>query len=134
MEGNFEKKIEINLTPKKNKEFSIKAKFNVEQSYEHENENLSIFFPLYKEIPQKKKYIKEIIVNGSGSNGYISIQPKELDFGTVKVGFHKKLTFSIYNPTMTNFYIKLKTMNLNNKLIETKEFSLDFTEGIINSY
>ena len=134
MEGNFEKKIEINLTPKKNKEFSIKAKFNVEQSYEHENENLSIFFPLYKEIPQKKKYIKEIIVNGNGSNGYISIQPKELDFGTVKVGFHKKLTFSIYNPTMTNFYIKLKTMKLNNKLIETKEFSLDFTEGIINSY
>ena len=25
-------------------------------------------------------------------------------------------------------------MNLNNKLIETKEFSFDFTEGIINSY
>ena len=35
---------------------------------------------------------------------------------------------------MINFYIKLKTMNLNNKLIETKEFSFDFTEGIINSY
>ena len=134
MEGNVEKKIEINLTAKKNKEFSIKAKFNVEQSYEHENENLSIFFPLYKEIPQKKKYIKEIIVKGTGSNGNLSIQPKELDFGTVKVGFHKKLSFSIYNPTITNFYIKLKTTNLNNKLIEIKEFSFDFTEGIINSY
>ena len=54
-----------------------------------------------------------------------SIQSKELDFSTVKVVFHKKLTF--YIPTMINFYIKLKTMNLNNKLIETKEFSFDFS-------
>ena len=29
MEGKVEKKIEINFTSKKNKEFSIKAKFNV---------------------------------------------------------------------------------------------------------
>ncbi len=34
---------------------------------------------------------------------------------------------------MINFYIKLKTMNSNNKPTETKEFSFDF-KGIINSY
>ena len=134
MEANVEKKIEINLTSKKNKEFSIKAKFYVEQAYEHQNENLSIYFPLYKESPKNIKFTKEIIVKGTGSNGNLSITPKELDFGTVKVGFHKKLSFSIYNPTITNFYIKIKTKNLNGKIIEVKDFKFDFIEGIINSY
>ena len=42
-----------------------------------------------------------------GNDGNIYISPTTLKFGTVKVGFHKKLIFSIYNPTITNFYIKI---------------------------
>ena len=50
----------------------------------HKNMKIKIsnFFPLYKEIPQKK-YLKEIIVKGTGSNSCIFIQPKELDFSTI---------------------------------------------------
>ena len=72
------------------------------------------------------------------------LEPSLLEFGTVKVGFHKKLSFSIYNPTMTNFYITLEPekkeyLDENGGNMEGIEnindiVTFDFKEGLINSF
>jgi hypothetical protein len=106
-------------------------------------------------IPKKKKkdfdkriFTKEFNILGRGSNGNLEIKPEKLEFGTVKVGFHKKMSFSIYNPTITNFYIRLEPdFSGNYVLPEDKEInsgksnnkyrsdiSFDFMEGMLNSF
>ena len=72
-------------------------------------ENIEIFEPnsqKEKKDFDKRIFTKEFNILGRGSNGNLDIKPEKLEFGTVKVGFHKKMSFSIYNPTITNFYIK----------------------------
>ena len=49
-----------------------------------------------------------IYIIGKGSDGELKVEPSVLEFSMVKVGFYKKLFFSIYNPVITNFYIKLE--------------------------
>ena len=122
MEKNLIKEIDVAFTPFVCEEIYGKIKFVVERIYESHNENIGIFnpgsfnnnldnntnaplLPLYEE--DKRTYTRELTILGSGNDGNIYISPTTLKFGTVKVGFHKKLIFSIYNPTITNFYIKI---------------------------
>ena len=121
MEKNLIKEIDVAFTPFVCEEICGKIKFVVERIYESHNENIGIFnpgsvnnnlenttaplLPFYKE--DKRTYTRELTILGSGNDGNIYISPTTLDFGTVKVGFHKKLIFSVYNPTITNFYIKI---------------------------
>ena len=87
---------------------------------------------------------KELSIIGKGSDGNLRLEPSLLEFGTVKVGFHKKLSFSIYNPTMTNFYIilepeKKEYIDENGGNMEGIEnindvITFDFKEGLINSF
>jgi hypothetical protein len=53
-----------------------------------------------------KKYTLEII--GRGSDGAVLIEPKNVDFGTITVGFSKTLQATIYNKSNCNIYIELK--------------------------
>jgi len=50
----------------------------------------------------------ELEVIGAGSDGYIDITPKQLDFGTITVGFAKTLSVQILNKSTCNLYIELK--------------------------
>ena len=53
---------------------------------------------------------KDISIIGAGSDGAIEISPKELDFGTITVGFSKTFSVIIYNKSNCNLYIELKMM------------------------
>ena len=116
METNQIKTFDIFLTPSQNKEIISKLTIQAERLYDPQNENYGIFNPKVtdsennenqKTIFDRRPYIREISILGKGSDGDLTIKPEEIDFGTVKAGFHKKLSFSIFNPTITNFYIKL---------------------------
>ena len=152
MDRNLIKDIEVSLTPLKKNDFSSQIHFHVERLYESQIENIGIFnpgsqineinnksnqlMPIIEE--DKREFIKTINVLGKGSDGSLTIKPNLLEFGTVKVGFNKKLAFSIYNPTITNFYIKLETENIKNENVSPDKIkdivSFDFTEGLINSF
>jgi len=82
-------------------------------------------------IKTDKRTFKKIIkIIGKGNDGDLKIEPALLDFGTVKVGFEKKLKFSIFNPTICNFYVKIE---FENNEVNQKILKLDFKEGFINS-
>ena len=143
METNQIKKFDIYLTPSENKEITSKLKITAERLYDPKNEYFGIFNP---KNPQKENmkfdrrpFIREILILGKGSDGDLTIKPEEIDFGTVKAGFHKKLSFSIFNPSITNFYIKIipkyENKNPSNNAFSAKEdITFDFMEGMVNSF
>ena len=51
------------------------------------------------------RYDLEIV--GAGSDGVVTLSPKEIDFGTITVGFAKTLSVQITNKSNTNLYIEL---------------------------
>ena len=148
MESNLITNITASFTPLKPVDFKTKIIFKVERLYDEQKDLLGIYNPksLILEMKQKngRLYTKELNIVGKGSDGELKVEPSVLEFGTVKVGFHKKLSFSIYNPTMTNFYIKLdpeqqeyiadngnskeEVSNINDII------NFDFKEGLINSF
>ncbi len=156
-EDNFEmdlnsiKNVELGLTPNKTEEISAHILITAERIYDPSNESIGIYNPESVETRKnlltfdKRIFSREINVLGRGSDGELSIKPDKLEFGTVKVGFHKKLFFSIYNPTITNFYIKIvPDYSGNISLPDDKEnkdpnknrndINIDFAEGLLNSF
>ena len=151
MGTNLIKKIDFYMTPTKNEEVNAHVKVTAERVYDPSNENIGIYNPENKYQNDKidefdrRIFSKEFIVLGRGSDGELRIEPEKLEFGTVKVGFHKKMFFSIYNPTITNFYIRLEPdFSGNITLTEDKntknpskcrsDISFDFMEGLLNSF
>ena len=136
MEANQIRKIEVYLCPLKIGDVESKVEINVGRIYDPINELFGIYNPGFTagKVNQKsdKRLFKKVLkITGKGNDGEVIIDPPTLDFGTVKVGFHKKLTFSIFNPTICNFYVKMMLED------EAKEYdsviNLDFREGILNS-
>ena len=152
MELNSIKNVEFGLTPNKNEEISAHILITAERIYDPSNENIGIYNPegFDKNVKKldfdRRLFKREINVLGRGSNGELSIKPEKLEFGTVKVGFHKKLSFSIYNPTITNFYIKLvpdysgnialsdDKDNNYDPIKKRSDIIIDFAEGLLNSF
>ena len=143
METNQIKNFDIYLTPSENKEITTKLKITAERLYDPQNENFGIFNPKISEKDNKqfdrRPFIREILILGKGSDGDLTIKPEEINFGTVKAGFHKKLSFSIFNPSITNFYIKIipkyENNNINNNSFSAKDdVTFDFMEGMVNSF
>ena len=149
MDLNSIKKLELSLTPDKTKEISAHIIITAERIYDPSNENIGIYNPENFDGKRnivsfdKRLFTREINVVGRGSDGDLSIKPDKLEFGTVKVGFHKKLSFSIYNPTITNFYIKLipdytsnnsKQNENSNSNKKRNDINIDFEEGLLNSF
>ena len=139
------------MTPSKDEEVNAHVTITAERVYDPTNENIGIYNPDNKFQKEKinefdrRIYSKEFKVLGRGSNGELRIEPEKLEFGTVKVGFHKKMFFSIYNPTITNFYIRLEPdftgnitltedKNLKNPNRQRSDISFDFMEGLLNSF
>ena len=149
MESNLIMDIIVSFTPLKPTDIKTKIKFKVERIYDEQKDLIGIYSPssLLSEFKLEKNgrpYIKELSILGKGSDGDLRLEPSLLEFGTVKVGFHKKLSFSIYNPTMTNFYIilepeKKEYIDENGGNMEGIEnindiVTFDFKEGLINSF
>ena len=151
MGTNLIKKIDFYMTPTKNEEVNAHVKITAERIYDPSNENKGIYNPEIKNQNQEKTefdkriFSKEFMILGRGSDGELRIEPEKLEFGTVKVGFHKKMFFSIYNPTITNFYIRIEPdFSGNITLTEDKngknpnkyrsDISFDFMEGLLNSF
>ena len=151
MDTNLVKNINFSMTPNKTEEISAHVTITAERVYNPQVENIGIFEPnsqKEKKDFDKRIFTKEFNILGRGSNGNLEIKPEKLEFGTVKVGFHKKMSFSIYNPTITNFYIRLEPdFSGNYVLPEDKEInsgksnnkyrsdiSFDFMEGMLNSF
>ena len=150
MGTNLIKKIDFYMTPSKNEEVNAHVTVTAERVYDPTSENIGIYNPenrFQKDNNNefdRRVFSKEFMVLGRGSDGELRIEPEKLEFGTVKVGFHKKMSFSIYNPTITNFYIRLEPdFSGNVTLAEDKnkntnkqrsDISFDFMEGLLNSF
>jgi hypothetical protein len=50
----------------------------------------------------------EIDIIGAGSDGILSLSPKDIDFGTITVGFAKTMSVTVINKSNCNLYIELK--------------------------
>ena len=150
MDLNAIKKIEFSLIPHKNEEINAHIIITAERIFDPSEENIGVYNPQnLKNDFDKRVFTREINVLGLGSDGDIRIEPEKLEFGTVKVGFHKKLSFSIFNPTITNFYIKLvpdfsgnipldkvkgEEKSENSDIIrKRRDIKIDFLEGMLNS-
>ena len=149
MESNLIMDVIVSFTPKKPVDFRTKILFKVERIYDEQKDLVGIYSPSsllsdFKLEKNGRPYCKELYVIGKGNDGNLRLEPSLLEFGTVKVGFHKKLSFSIYNPTMTNFYITLEPekkeyIDENGGNMEGIEnindiVTFDFKEGLINSF
>lgn len=95
-----------------------------------------------------KKYNLEIL--GRGSDGTLQIQPHNLDFGTITVGFNKTCQCTIFNRSNCNIFVELKMAPKNEKQSGGKQkynaeemtqltkilndnFTFDTPKGIINA-
>jgi hypothetical protein len=137
MEANQIEKIEVFLCPLKVCEIEGKIEIKVGRIYDHLNEFVGIFNPGSFRIKpgadkhDKRIYRKTLKILGQGADGELRLDPPLLQFGTVKVGFYKKMYFSIYNPTICNFYVKLEIPE-DQKYYE-QFINFDFSEGLIHS-
>ena len=140
MSANLIKDIELSYTPLKQFKYISKIIFSVDRIYDSTTEQIGVFNPgsitnkvtLY--TPEKRTFIRDVMVLGSGSDGEMTISPTFIDFGTVKVGFLRKVAFTISNPTITNFYIKLDIEPIEDDKKQKDAITFDFTEGLINAF
>jgi hypothetical protein len=138
MEANQIRKIDVYLCPTKVTQIEGKIEITVGRIYDHLNELLGVYNPGSYLMKQggdkhdKRMYRKVLTILGKGSDGELKLDPPLIQFGTVKVGFYKKMYFSIYNPTICNFYVKL-VIPEDQKHLENI-ISFDFSEGLINSF
>ena len=149
MGTNLIKKIDFYMTPNKSDEVNGHVILTAERVYDPTNENIGIYNPENYEKKNnefdKRLFTKEFTILGRGSDGELKIEPQKLEFGTVKVGFHKKMFFSIYNPTITNFYIRIEPdfsgnlplaedKNVKDQNKNRSDIIFDFKEGLLNSF
>jgi len=138
MEANQFRKIEVFLCPLKIGDVESRIEMAVGRIYDPLNEMMGIYNPGVIAAknslkPDKRIFKKNLKILGKGNDGDILIKPALLDFGTVKVGFHKKLSFSIFNPSILNFYIKLVIEEESAEKEKEAVVNLDFKEGILGS-
>lgn len=147
MEENQIKKVDIYLCPTKVSNIESSIIIMAGRIYNHLTENYGIFNPMSSTIKpggksyDKRIYKKNLKIIGKGADGELKIEPAILQFNTVKVGFHHKMSFSIFNPTICNFYVKLvipENNHIGMEHIDRKNLEqilqFDFKEGLINSF
>lgn len=139
MEPNQITKLDISFKPLAIGEIESIIEINASRIYDPIQEIHGIHNPgsshayiqdTFKSKFDKRVFKKVLKIKGKGNDGDLKIEPALLEFGTVKVGFEKKLKFSIFNPTICNFYVRLE---LENEANLARILKLDFKEGFINS-
>ena len=137
LEANQIRKIDLNVKFLELGDIISKVDFLVNRVYDPHGENIGVYNPGSQLLRQfekfdKRSYQKSISIIGMGADGNLQIDPPNINFGTVKVAFQKMMTFSIYNPSICNFYVKLVFPKEDQQNI-SKVCQLSFTEGLINS-
>lgn len=141
LEGNQNRHIDLHLIPLEKCNFEIKIQIISGRIYDPSTEALGVFNPGclnaymkqdYHQAHDRRETSQILQVIGSGADGVLRVDPLTLDFGTVKVGFQEKKTFSIYNTSLCNFYVQLQFPEDNAELYQSI-FQFDFKEGLIHS-
>lgn len=96
---NEEAKITATFTALKRKDYHINVPIYAKNIYDHLKNSIGFYHPGSGVMQRRilpagvqnpfKKYNLEII--GRGSDGIIQIQPQNVDFGTITVGFNKTM-------------------------------------------
>lgn len=154
---NEECKIVATFTALKKKDYHINVPIYARNIYDHVKNSVGFYNPgsglAQKgtanpvQAPFYKKYNLEIF--GRGSDGGIQIQPSNVDFGTITVGFNKTMQATVYNRSNCNIFIELKMApksekqggksKYSNKELSTltkvlnENFHFDTPKGIINA-
>ena len=125
LQPNEECKITATFTALKKKDYHINVPIYAKNIYDHLRNSVGFYSPgsglMNKNQTQTpviggnpfKKYTLEII--GRGSDGIIQIQPQNVDFGTITVGFNKTMEATVYNRSNCNIFIELKMAPKNEK-------------------
>jgi hypothetical protein len=137
MDANQQRTIDITFCPSEKGEIMTKIDLQISRKYDPIEESIGIYNPGSQNLKviekfDKRLFMKNLNIIGVGADGNLRIEPQHLEFGTVKVAFHKKMSFSIFNPSNCNFYVKLilpEDLTYLENVI-----SLDFKEGLINSF
>jgi len=137
MDANQQKTIDITFCPSDKGEIITKIDMQISRKYDPIEESIGIYNPGSLNLKNIEKFDKRLFqkslkIIGVGADGNIKIEPNNLEFGTVKVAFHKKMSFSIYNPSNCNFYMKLVFPE--DQAYLENIINLDFKEGLINSF
>jgi hypothetical protein len=119
---NEETKITCTFTPLKKKEYILSVPLYAQNLYDHLRELVGFYNPgsglmranggmkttmkSIKDSPATIRYDIEII--GAGSDGVLSLSPKDIDFGTITVGFAKTMSVTVINKSNCNLFIELK--------------------------
>jgi hypothetical protein len=118
---NEETKVTCTFTPLKKKEYILSVPIYAQNLYDHLKEIVGFYNPgsglmrtSNKSITNKSltkdpavvRYDIEII--GAGSDGVLTLSPKDLDFGTITVGFAKTMQVTVVNKSNCNLFIELK--------------------------
>ena len=155
---NEETKIVTTFTALKKKDYQINVPVYACNIYDHVKNSIGFYNPGSGLISKNnsgnetsnivfKKYNLEIF--GRGSDGGIQIQPNNVDFGTITVGFNKTMQATVYNRSNCNIFIELKMAPKSEKQggknkysskelstltkVLNENFHFDTPKGIINA-
>ena len=152
---NEEAKVVCTFTPLKKKEYVLSIPVYATNVYDNIKDMIGFYNPgsgvMHKTSLKKSmkdattvRYDLEII--GAGSDGVLGMSPKELDFGTITVGFSKTMAVQVVNKGNCNLYIELKmaqktdedTLKRGQELPQMKQiledcFKFDHPKGLINA-
>ena len=113
---NEETKVTCTFTPLKKKEYILSVPIYAQNLYDPLKEIVGFYNPgsgLMRTAPTKSlkspavvRYDIEII--GAGSDGVLTLSPKDIDFGTITVGFAKTMQVTVVNKSNCNLFIELK--------------------------
>lgn len=97
LKPNEEVKVMSTFTPLKKKEYIINVPLYAFNVYDHLRDQIGFYNPGSGVNQQSLTHHKDIQrydfeVIGAGADGFVSIEPKHIDFGTITVGFAKTLS------------------------------------------
>lgn len=133
---NEECKITVTFTALKRKDYHINVPIYAKNIYDHVKNSVGFFNPgsglITKNTATKtnvlgatpfRKYVLEVI--GRGSDGIIQIQPSNVEFGTITVGFNKTMQATVYNRSNCNIFVELKMAPKNEKNGNKSKYTSD---------
>ena len=85
---------------------------------------------------------QQVEIYGEGGDGSLVMKPELVDFGIIKVNFHKMEKITIFNHSHVSFFLSLEVKPLDEsvrldettKRVLANSFQLDFTDGLITGH
>jgi hypothetical protein len=109
------------FTPQKKREYIVDIPIYAKNIYDHVKNMIGFYNPgsgtMQRQGKSQTKFLQDqsqytvrydLEIIGAGSDGLITINPKNIDFGTITVGFAKTLSVEVINKSNCNLYVELK--------------------------